>query len=283
MSLAITLAFIALLVGGVADFLYRIAQDKGISSGVFLFWQSIIFSAILWIYALITGEVAKLDLFTHMVGLPAGAMGFAALTLFIISVKTGDISVNAPIFRLNFVITSAGAMILLGEPVLPLRVLGVVLALLSVFFFAELTSLKVIKNPSRSLVLVSTASIIFGFVGILIKYGLENDIDPIPLLLSQTIAFQIAATINVIVQKSWRPNRATILYSPLVAILQLIWASLTLFALNIADASVIYPIIQLSFIVTAILGFILLKEKLNRSKSIGIIFAITTVGVLSIA
>ena len=199
MSLAILLAGIALLIGGLADLLYRVAQDRGIDSGVFVFWQSIIFSAILWVYAIASGDISKLDAFTWVVGLPAGALGYAGLTLFIISVKTGDVSVNAPIFRLNFVITCAGAMILLGE------------------------------------------------------------------------------------SKKWKPNRATRMYSPWIAILQLIWASLTLTALSFGEASIIYPIVQLRFVVTAVLGIILLHENLTKGKAIGIVLALGAVGALAIA
>jgi len=283
MSLAILLAGIALLIGGLADLLYRVAQDRGIDSGVFVFWQSIIFSAILWVYAIASGDISKLDTFTWVVGLPAGALGYAGLTLFIISVKTGDVSVNAPIFRLNFVITSAGAMLLLGESVVWAKLLGITFALLSVVSFAGIKSLNFSSKQASSLALVSVGSIIFGVVGILIKYALNNDAEPIPLLMTQTIAFQIAATIYVLYAKKWKPNRATRLYSPWIAILQLIWASLTLTALSFGEASIIYPIVQLSFVVTAILGIILLHEDLTKGKAIGIVLALGAVGALAIA
>ena len=283
MSLAIILAGIALLIGGLADLLYRVAQDRGIDSGVFVFWQSIIFSAILWVYAIASGDISKLDAFTWIVGLPAGALGYMGLTLFIISVKTGDVSVNAPIFRLNFVITSAGAMLLLGESVVWAKLLGITFALLSVISFAGIKSFNFSSKQASSLALVSIGSIIFGVVGILIKYALNNDAEPIPLLMTQTIAFQIAATIYVVYAKKWKPNKATRLYSPWIAILQLIWASLTLTALSFGEASIIYPIVQLSFVITAILGIILLHEDLTKGKAVGIVLALGAVGALAIA
>jgi drug/metabolite transporter (DMT)-like permease len=237
----------------------------------------------LWVYAIASGDISKLDAFTWVVGLPAGALGYAGLTLFIISVKTGDVSVNAPIFRLNFVITSAGAMILLGESVVWAKLVGITFALLSVVSFAGIKSLNFSSKQASSLALVSVGSIIFGVVGILIKYALNNDAEPIPLLMTQTIAFQIAATIYVVYAKKWKPNRATRMYSPWIAILQLIWASLTLTALSFGEASIIYPIVQLSFVVTAVLGIILLHENLTKGKAIGIVLALGAVGALAIA
>lgn len=283
MSLAILLAGIALLVGGLADLLYRVAQNRGIDSGVFIFWQSVIFSAILWVYAIFSGDILKLDTFTWLIGLPAGALGYVGLTLFLLSVKTGDVSVNAPIFRLNFVITAAGAMILLGESFALAKLVGITLALLSVISFAGIKSLNFNSSQLSSLALVSIGSIVFGIVGILIKYALNNDAEPIPLLLTQTIAFQVAASIYVVYTKKWKPNQATRRYSPWIAVLQLIWASLTLTALSIGEASIIYPIIQLSFVVTAILGIMLLHEEFTKGKGLGIVLALGAVGALAIA
>ena len=283
MSLAILLAGIALLVGGLADLLYRVAQNRGIDSGLFIFWQSVIFAVILWVYAIFSGDILKLDTFTWLIGLPAGALGYVGLTLFLLSVKTGDVSVNAPIFRLNFVITAAGAMILLGESFALAKLVGITLALLSVISFAGIKSLNFNSSQLSSLALVSIGSIVFGIVGILIKYALNNDAEPIPLLLTQTIAFQVAASIYVVYTKKWKPNQATRRYSPWIAVLQLIWASLTLTALSIGEASIIYPIIQLSFVVTAILGIILLHEEFTKGKGLGILLALGAVGALAIA
>ena len=120
-------------------------------------------------------------------------------------------------------------------------------------------------------------------MGILIKYALNNDAEPIPLLLIQTIAFQVAASIYVVYTKKWKPNQATRRYSPWIAVLQLIWASLTLTALSLGEASIIYPIIQLSFVVTAVLGIILLHEELTKGKGLGIVLALGAVGALAIA
>ncbi len=283
MSLAILLAGIALLVGGLADLLYRVAQNRGIDSGLFIFWQSVIFAVILWVYAIFSGDILKLDTFTWLIGLPGGALGYVGLTLFLLSVKTGDVSVNAPIFRLNFVITSAGAMILLGESFALAKLVGITLALLSVISFAGIKSLNFNSSQLSSLALVSLGSIVFGIVGILIKYGLNNDAEPIPLLLTQTIAFQVAASIYVVYTKKWKPNQATRRYSPWIAVLQLIWASLTLTALSFGEASIIYPIVQLSFVVTAILGIILLHEEFTKGKGLGILLALGAVGALAIA
>ncbi|MFL2640026.1 MAG: EamA family transporter [Dehalococcoidia bacterium] len=283
MSLAILLAGVALLVGGLADLLYRVAQNRGIDSGLFIFWQSVIFAVILWVYAIFSGDILKLDTFTWLIGLPGGALGYVGLTLFLLSVKTGDVSVNAPIFRLNFVITSAGAMILLGESFALAKLVGITLALLSVISFAGIKSLNFNSSQLSSLALVSLGSIVFGIVGILIKYGLNNDAEPIPLLLTQTIAFQVAASIYVVYTKKWKPNQATRRYSPWIAVLQLIWASLTLTALSFGEASIIYPIVQLSFVVTAILGIILLHEEFTKGKGLGILLALGAVGALAIA
>ena len=47
-SQSVALAAGALMIGAVADLLYRVAQQRGIEAPNFVFWQSTIFSGLLW-------------------------------------------------------------------------------------------------------------------------------------------------------------------------------------------------------------------------------------------
>ena len=148
-SLAVTLAVAALLLGAVADLLYRVAQQRGIDAPNFIFWQSTIFTAIIWAVAVsswvILGDDGPVDFIhrsTWLYGVPAGVFGYLGLTLFVASLRTGDASVNAPIFRLNFVVTALGAIIILGESADPIKLGGILLAVLAVLVLLNITQIS---------------------------------------------------------------------------------------------------------------------------------------------
>ena len=94
-TLAIVLALGALMVGAIADLLYRVGQTRGIDTGVFLFWQSAVFSAGIWVGALATGQIDDIIASTWVWGLPSGLLSYVGLYLFVFSLRTGDASVNA--------------------------------------------------------------------------------------------------------------------------------------------------------------------------------------------
>ena len=289
-SLAVTLAVTALLLGAVADLLYRVAQQRGIDAPNFIFWQSTIFTAIIWAVAVsswvILGDDGPVDFIhrsTWLYGVPAGVFGYLGLTLFVASLRTGDASVNAPIFRLNFVVTALGAIIILGESADPIKLGGILLAVLAVLVLLNITQISAIRSDIRSILLAVAASGFFGVAGLISKAGLDTgDIGAIPMVLTQTVGFQQAAIITLLRRRNFSISRPVAQFAPGIAVIQVTWAVLLFESLRIGDASISYPIVQMSFVITAILAVIFLKEEMNWSKGGGLVLAIVAVVVLAL-
>ena len=98
---------------GLADVVYKRAATAGVKPHHFLMAQAWFFAPAVLIYALASGQL-------HVVpaaawGAVAGLCVFAGLYNFSRSLREGAVSVNAPIFRLNFTITAALAVIVLGD------------------------------------------------------------------------------------------------------------------------------------------------------------------------
>lgn len=290
-SLSVTLAVIALLIGAVADLLYRVAQQRGIEAPNFIFWQSTVFTAIIWGVSaaswLAFGNDGPIDFIhrsTWLYGVPAGVFGYLGLTLFVASLRTGDASVNAPIFRLNFVITALGAIIILGESANPLKFGGILLAILAVLVLLNVTRITAIRSDIRSILFALTASVFFGFAGLISKAGLDTgDIGAVPMVLTQTIGFQQAAIITLLRRRNFSLTRTVIRFAPGIAVLQVTWAVLLFESLRIGDASISYPIVQMSFVITAILAVVFLREEMNWSKGGGLALAIIAVIILGLS
>ncbi|MBI4236687.1 MAG: DMT family transporter [Chloroflexi bacterium] len=283
MTLSIALAVGALLVGAVADLLYRVAQRRGIDAGVFLLWQSLIYSIAIWAFALVSGQTRQILGSTWLYGVPAGLLAYLGLYLFVVSLRTGDASVNAPVFRLNFVVTAAGAILLLKEPVNALKVAGILLAVVSVASLLNLRALRGNGPALRSMGTVVAGALLFGAVGVLAKAALNAGSHSIPLVLTQTVGFVAAAVVYVLPTRRWRPNGPTRRFVPVVALLQLAWALLAFQSLSLGDASIAFPIIQLSFVLTALLAVVFLRESATRAKFGGLALAVLAVGALALA
>ncbi len=312
-SLSVTLAVIALLIGAIADLLYRVAQQRGIEAPNFIFWQSTVFTAIIWTVAVsgwvllytegpldfirnstwfddgraLVGDMIGANFIhpsTWLYGLPAGVLGYLGLTLFVASLRTGDASVNAPIFRLNFVVTALGAIIILGESADPLKIGGILLAILAVLVLLNVTQITAIRSDIRSILFALAASGFFGIAGLVSKAGLDTgDIGAIPMVLTQTVGFQQAAIITLLRSRNFGITRTVFNFAPGIAVLQVTWAVLLFESLRIGDASISYPIVQMSFVITAILAVVFLREEMNWSKGGGLVLAIIAVGVLGLA
>ena len=107
-------ALAALVCYGVGDFIYKRATAEGVKPHHFLMGQAWCFSPAIVLYGLATGTLV---LRTSAVwnGL-AGLFMFIGLFNFLRSLASGPVSIAAPIFRLNFVVTSVLAILVLGEP-----------------------------------------------------------------------------------------------------------------------------------------------------------------------
>src|SRR5450631_1891294 len=108
-------ALAALVCYGLGDFIYKRAASAGIAAEHFLMGQAWFFCPAAIGYAWITG--------TLDVQRPAWRGGLAGLFLlvgfynYVRSLRSGAVSVIAPVFRLNFIVTAALAIGWLGEPV----------------------------------------------------------------------------------------------------------------------------------------------------------------------
>ncbi len=290
-SLSVTLAVGALVVGAIADLVYRVAQQRGIEAPTFVFWQSTIFTALIWAASIASwliwggdGPIASIHSSAWLYGVPAGIVAYGGLTLFVASLRQGDASVNAPIFRLNFVVTAVGAIIILAESVTLLKVIGIGLAVVAVLVLLNITQITGLRTNIRSLAQAVAASILFGVAGLVSKAALDTgDIAAIPLILTQTVGFQQAAVITLLRTRHFRPNQNIVRFAPGVAVLQIIWSVLLFESLRIGDASISYPIVQMSFVGTAILAVLFLREEMTRSKGAGLIIAVIAVIALGLA
>src|SRR5690242_14810493 len=107
-------AFAALLCYGLGDFIYKNATTAGVKPHHFLMGQACCFVPVVVLYAWATATLVIAPAAAW--GGLAGLFFFIGFYNFLRSLAGGSVSISAPVFRLNFLITAVLAIVVLGEP-----------------------------------------------------------------------------------------------------------------------------------------------------------------------
>jgi uncharacterized membrane protein len=283
MDQSIVYAIVAMVCYGVSDFIYKQAAAAGIRADHFLMAQGWLFCPLVIVYALAT-QMLVLDP-AALWGSLAGVFVFIGFFWFIRSLATGSVSTNASIFRLNFIVTVLLAVIWLDEPLTPSKIAGLALALLATWLLLGVSA-SADRAPDgatrRSLVLVALATLAFGTSNFFHTMGLRHGALPETLAVAQAALFMPLATVVVyVVDRKLRPPLVTFKYSAPAAIV-LLGATISLLrSVAGGQASVLVPIAQMGFVVAALLGIFILRERVTVRKMIGLVTALAALAALA--
>src|SRR5437899_8696298 len=131
MNQNIAYALGALLLYGLADFVYKRGAAAGALPHRFLMVQTWFFSSLALLYGLFSGTLAFNT--GALWGAAAGALVVIGYYNFAWSLRHGAVSTNATIFRLSFAVTTVLAVLVLGEALTVPKVAGLALAFFAVW------------------------------------------------------------------------------------------------------------------------------------------------------
>ena len=107
-------ALAAMLCFGASDLIYKRAAVGGVDGRQFAMLQAWVFCPGVTLYAWLSGNLHVNA--AALWGALAGVFLLVAVINFVSSLRDTAVSTNAPVFRLNFTVTAALAILLLGEP-----------------------------------------------------------------------------------------------------------------------------------------------------------------------
>jgi len=280
-----TLAFAlgAMLLFGVGDLVYKRGAAAGALPHHFLMVQSWVFSICVTLYALTTGSL-------RFVGgsLWGGVAGFFVLVgfyNFAHSLRSGSISINAPVFRLSFVLTAGLAIALLGEPLTPFKIAGIALALAAAWLLlgAPAPGAAGERPETRSALLrVIVATLFVGTGNFVYTLGLRAGATPGSIIVTQAAFVVTMATVFAgVVDRGIRPGTAALRYAPVAALVLALGFAFMVEGMARGQASIVVPIAQMGFVATALLGFAFLGEPFTARKGVGIATAIAALASLA--
>ena len=268
---------------GAGDLVYKRAAMAGIGARHFIMLQAWFFCPLVTLYALARHQLVLNQ--AAWSGALAGLIMFFAFYNFSRSLRTGSISTNAPIFRLSFTLTAVLAVWLLHEPLTPIKLAGLSLALLAVLALAgdaEAAPRGEVKYGPLMQVLLATVAA--GIGNLTYKVGLLQGSNPETLLSAQAWVFSTLATAFVwLGERRINPPAAGYRYGAMAAATLLTAFILLLNGLSVGPASVLIPVAQLGFVFTAVLGRVLFRETLSWRKRCGLVIAATAMLTLAFA
>jgi len=272
-------AFLAMLLIGTADAINKRARQLAVPIGSYLIIQTIFYSLTILLMAWWSSGIRwqQADLFYGLIG---AIFGFAGFTLMLHSLTHGNASVNYAIFRSSFVFSTAAAILLLHERLYLAKIVGIALACSAIFLFFSRPQSRAEKD--KSLIIALIAMLVAAGFQLTLKLSTRAFSSPLSFILLMNLFFAFFAIVYNVLFGNFRFPRATFLFAPINGILMAVATFFYVTALQKGELSSAVPIIQLSFIITAILSAVFLKEKIDTLKTIGIVCAATAIIILGV-
>jgi drug/metabolite transporter (DMT)-like permease len=282
MAPGIGFALAAMVCFGLSDLIYKRGAAAGFTAGEFLMAQAWIFCPTVTLYAWLTGTLYVQ--FSAIWGGLAGFFLFIALFNFTRSLQDGAVSTNAPIFRLNFTITAALAILLLGETLTVTKALALVCALLAVWLLLAEAGEQGGKPSLRSLTRVLIATAAMALTNLFYKVGLQNGAIPETMVAAQAWVFCTFATgFTLMREGALRTPRGIWPYAACAALALFVAFVALLHGLALGPASVLVPVGQMSFVFTALIGAVMFHEKLDAKKYAGLAVAVAALALFAVS
>jgi drug/metabolite transporter (DMT)-like permease len=270
----------ALFCFGLADLVYKRAAAAGIEAGEFVMLQAWTFCPAITLFAFLTGTLHPHA--SAAWGVLAGVFLLIATYNFAQSLKGGAVSTNAPIFRLNFAITAALAIALLGETLTVAKTAALLCALVAVWLLLAEPGKASGGSNAASLVRVLAATVAMAFVNFFYKVGLISGAEPETVIAVQAwIYTSLATAMRLVRERRLQLTPGAWRYASLAAVALLFAFVLLMHGLAQAPASVLVPVAQMSFVFTAVIGAALFRERLTLRKSAGLAVAIAALALFA--
>lgn len=281
MTNGVWLALGALACYGLSDLVYKRAAMTGVPAHQFMMVQTWFFLSLVTLYGIVTGTLVLGT--ASLWGAAAAVFAFTGFYNFAQSLRSGSVSVNAPIFRLSFAVTATLAVILLDEPLTGSKLAGIGLALIAAWLLlGGGHGGAARKTAATSLVRVLVATVTVGIANLLYKYGLLAGATPASLLVVQAaVVITMSTSLAGYIDRGIRPVRRVWRYSATAAALLSSAFIFLLEGLARGQASVLVPIAQMGFVVTAAVGFVFLREPFTPRRGVGLITALAALASLA--
>ncbi|MDH7569567.1 MAG: hypothetical protein QHJ73_08280 [Armatimonadota bacterium] len=277
-----------------ASFFWALASTAGTSVNDLLFKRYIAGSGRVGVYfagagvvwsAVLLGmngcRVLSPDRVTLLYGLVAGCFSVTANIALVRALARLDASIGVTIFRLNFVLVMWLAVPLLGEALSLPKLAGLAAAVLAVGLFAGNGRRERASVPVGGLALAVLSSVLRAGMGLTYKLAANHHADQAGFLLLNALCWVVGGVVwGAVVERNLRVDARAARYALASGLLIVEIVVALARALALGQASVILPITQLSFLITALLSAGMGYERFTSRKGVALACGVAAVAAL---
>ncbi len=265
------------------DFVFKLYARRHDSTGSYL---AIIGLAMVGVFAFcLPSPDCLLDPTTLFWGIIASFFSISANVLLVKALAKEDVGICSTIYRLNLVPAAFLAFILFKEPATVPRLAAIAVGIAAIWLFSWPSGKAQSKIVfSLPICMMALASLLRAGMGLSYKAGLLNGAHEYGLLVINGLVWVIGGIVChfAVDQKKWRIPKATLGFGAISGVLVCGIVLLMMLALKYGDASVVLPVTQMSFALTAVAGIVIIKEPLTRRKCLGIALAVICILLMGI-
>lgn len=277
-------ALAALVCYGLADVIYKRAAMAGLRSEQFLMGQAWFYCPTIVAWAWLSGRLVPS--WPALWGSAAGLAVLIGFYNYARSLRIGSVSVIAPVFRMNFLVTAGLAIGLLHEALTVWKLAGFALALLAGWLLLGGAPRQGrLERPAgrRALLQALLATFAAGIANFCYKLGLVGGATPATILVAQAVVFTSLITgLSVTMNRRLLPPPGFAKHSAPAAVLLLGAFLFLLHALRLGAASVVVPMAQMGFVVAALIGVVAFREAWTARKAAGLCAAVLALTLLAV-
>jgi uncharacterized membrane protein len=277
------LALLSMVCAACNDFIFKLYARRSGPVGAYLAVIGIVWAVVFT--ACLPSRFCLLEQQTFQWGIISGVFSIVANILYVKALAREDVGVCSTIYRLNLVPAALLAFVLFKEPATATRLAAIASGAAAVLLFSWPAG-KAMARPfiSSSILMVVLASFLRAGMGLSYKAGLLKGADEYGLMAINGFAWIAGGVIChfLVDREMWRISRSTLIYGGISGMLVCGIVLFMMLALKHGDASLVLPITQMSFALTALAGIALMKEPFTARKCAGVslgIICITLMGI----
>jgi len=257
-----------MLFAGINHVIFKKYAVKNRSRGMYILGVGFTWAMLQILYSSLSKISFSFDILTIQYGVLAGVILEAANISLIEGLTHIDVSLGSTVYRLNTLGVVILSFAFLSESIELYKLTGIMLGVISVLLLYKSNNGKTANHTSKTFFwLVVLASLLRAAYGIVTKIGLLASADKNAIILLAALCWIVGGAFYArCIEKRFIITKKKALYSLVSGVLVFCIVNFLILGLNVAQASVVVPIANMSFIIALLLSVLMGTERMDLKK-----------------
>ncbi|WP_275099994.1 DMT family transporter [Sedimenticola hydrogenitrophicus] len=283
LSQGVHFALLSMLFAGINDVIFKKYAMKNRSRGMYVLGVGFTWAILQILYSSFSEILFSFDILTIKYGLLAGVILAVANISLIEGLTHIDVSLGSTVYRLNTVGVVILSFVFLSERIEPIKLVGITFGIISVLLLYKSNNGKKANHTAKIFFwLVVLASLFRAAYGVVSKVALLGSADKNTIILLASLCWVVGGAFYAkYVEKRFTVTPQKALYSAVSGVLVFCIVNFLILGLKVAQASIVVPIANMSFIIALLISVLIGTEKMNFKKIVAVAFAAGSIVLLS--